>query len=337
MMRILFFLAVSIAGACFHLLRGADVARPAAAQQPGFAALPVAAPEPEDNRTTPAKVQLGKQLFFDPRLSGNNEMSCATCHLPEKALTDERPRAIGAGGKELARNTPTLWNIGLQTSFFWDGRAASLEEQALIPIQSPDEMAQNLDELVAELAAVPGYAAQFEAVFERPVNVADIARAIAAFQRTLLTPNSPFDRYVAGDKSALSAEAKQGMDVFQRDGCIRCHNGPLLSDGKFYRLSAGGDPGRGQVTGDPLERYKFRTPSLRNIAETKPYMHDGSARTLFDAVAFYFRHTPPSGPDALPVDIEPLLGQSYSEIDAVVEFLRSLTGEMPLVEQPDLP
>ncbi len=320
--------------ACAFQLWAADDARMAAK----LALLPAGVAAPTDNPTTDAKVALGKQLFFDPRLSGSNDMSCATCHLPEKALTDGESRARGAGGKELARNTLTLWNVGLETTFFWDGRAATLEEQALMPIESPDEMAQDLDQLVAELAAIPGYVKQFEAVFQRPINSVDIARAIAAFERTLLTPNAPFDRYLAGDSGALSEEAKRGLEIFQRNGCSCCHNGPLLSDGKFYRLSVGGgDHGRERATGFSDDRYKFRTPSLRNVAETNPYMHDGSERTLSDAVAFYFRHTAPSGPDTLPVDIEPLLGQSYSEIDAIVEFLRSLSGEMPAIDRPDLP
>jgi cytochrome c peroxidase len=300
--------------------------------------LPEAAVSPAENPATAEKVALGKQLFFDPRLSGGNDMSCASCHLPEKALADGLPRAKGAGGKDLTRNTPTLWNVALQDSFFWDGRARSLEEQALFPIESPDEMAQDLEELVAELAAIPGYARQFQAVFGGPVSAAGIAQALAAFQRTLITPNAPFDRYLAGEKNALSREAQQGLEVFRSSACVRCHQGPLLSDGRYYRLTSGGsDLGREAATGNAEHRYKFRTPSLRNVAETGPYMHDGSEQTLFDAVALYFRSTAPAGPGALPVDFEPLLGRSYSEIDALVEFLRSLSGEMPQIAPPELP
>lgn len=305
---------------------------------PPLVPLPQAVASPAENPTTAEKVALGKQLFFDPRLSGGNDMSCASCHLPEKALADGLPRAKGAGGKEVARNTPTLWNVALQNSFFWDGRAGSLEEQALFPIESPDEMAQDLDELVGELAAIPGYARQFQAVFGGAVSRAGIAQALAAFQRTLVTSNAPFDRYLAGDKNALSQEARQGLEIFQSSGCVRCHQGPLLSDGRFYRITSGGsDLGRETASGDAEDRYKFRTPSLRNVADTAPYMHDGSVQTLFDAVALYFRSTAPAGPGALPVDIEPLLGRSYSEIDSLVEFLRSLSGDMPEITPPELP
>ena len=305
---------------------------------PPLVPLPRAVASPAENPTTAEKVALGKQLFFDPRLSGGNDMSCASCHLPEKALADGLPRAKGAGGKEVARNTPTLWNAAFQNSFFWDGRAGSLEEQALFPIESPDEMAQDLDELVGELAAIPGYTRQFQAVFGGAVNRAGIAQALAAFQRTLVTSNAPFDRYLAGDKNALSQEARQGLEIFQSSGCVRCHQGPLLSDGRFYRITSGGsDLGRETGSGDAEDRYKFRTPSLRNVADTAPYMHDGSVQTLFDAVALYFRSTAPAGPGALPVDIEPLLGRSYSEIDSLVEFLRSLSGDMPEITPPELP
>ena len=178
-----------------------------------LAALPDSVSAPGDNPTTPAKVELGKQLFFDPRLSGDNTMSCATCHLPDKAFGDGLARAKGAGGKELARNTPTLLNVGFCSTYFWDGRAQSLEEQSRGPIQSPDEMNQDIDELVEELAAVPGYARAFETVFGRPVNKSDIANALAAFERTLVTRNSPFDRYLAGDKSALPPGAKEGSRI----------------------------------------------------------------------------------------------------------------------------
>ncbi len=308
-------------------------------QRPELAALPASVPAPENNPTTPAKAELGKQLFFDPRLSGNNKMSCATCHLPEKAFGDGLARSAGANGQRLSRNTPTLLNVGFFSTFFWDGRAASLEEQALGPIQSPDEMNQDLDELVTELAALPGYAGQFEAIFGRSVRRQDIAAALAAFQRTLVTRNSPFDRYLAGDKKALSALAQEGLNLFRGDaGCIRCHNGPLLSDGKYYRLGAGrDDEGRGAVTEDRADLYKFRTPSLRDVAATGPYMHDGSQATLFDVVQFYYRGVPSRGPGGLDLDVEPLVGQSFSEIDAVVEFLKSLSGEHDEVTRPELP
>ena len=297
------------------------------AQRP-LGQLPSEAPAPAQNPTTHARVELGRRLFFDKRLSGDNGMSCATCHVPAKGFADGLPRAIGAGGKELARNTPTVLNVGFFSSFLWDGRAASVEEQALGPIESPQEMDQDLDALVNELAAVPSYAEEFQQTFGRALNKQDIARALAAYQRTLVTPNSPFDLYLGGDADALSSAAKEGLELFQGAAdCIRCHDGPLLSDGKYYRLGVGGrDTGRGGVSGLEDDRFRFRTPTLRNIAETGPYMHDGSLETLFDVVEFYYRRVPQQGPGGLPLDVEPLLGQSYSEIDLIVEFLRSLSG-----------
>lgn len=301
--------------------------------------LPSKVPAPKGNPTTAAKVALGKQLFFDPRLSGDNSMSCATCHLPAKAFGDGRPRARGHKGKVLTRNTPTLLNVGFFNSFLWDGRVKSLEEQALGPIQSKDEMNQDLKELEKELNAVPGYVRQFRQVFGTKVTRDGIAKAIAAFQRTLVTKPSAFDRYLAGQKDALSKEAKQGLELFTgAAGCVRCHHGPLLSDGKFYRLGVSyKDKGRGAVTGKRKDLAKFRTPSLRNVAQTGPYMHDGSLKTLDDVVTFYYRGVPPSSVTGLKPDVAPLLANSFSDIPAILAFLKSLTGEAPVIKPPKLP
>jgi cytochrome c peroxidase len=296
-------------------------------------ALPAEVPAPKDNPTIPDKVALGKQLFFDPRLSGDNKMSCATCHDPKKSFGDGLVRGKGRDGKPLVRNVPSLLNVAHYESYLWDGRSKSLEDQALVPIQSPDEMNQNLDELEKELNAVAGYVAQFQAVFGTKVTREGIAKALATFQRTLITKPSPFDRYLKGERDALSDEAKDGMRLFMGDaGCVQCHRGPLLSDGKFYRLGVSRqDKGRGVVTGKKEDDYKFRTPSLRNIAQTGPYMHDGSQDTLDEVVTYYYRNMP-SG-----LDVEPLLGQSFSEIPLIVAFLRSLTGEAPDISPPKLP
>jgi cytochrome c peroxidase len=304
-----------------------------------FPVSPPAAPSPTDNPTTQEKIALGKQLFFDPRLSGDNSKSCASCHLPGKAFTDGLPRAKGSGGKELTRNTPSLLNAGFNSAYFWDGRTGSLEEQALFPIQSPDEMNQDLSALEKELNDIPGYVAQFRAVFGSRVTADNIAKALAAFERTLVSRNSPFDRYLAGDKGAISEEARSGWELFQgAAGCIRCHSGPNFSDGKFYRLGTTiRDQGRGAVTGEKRDFYAFRTPGLRDVARTAPYMHDGSMETLAQVVEFYYRGAPIQSPDGLPLDIAPLLGQSYSEISAVVAFLESLTGETPEISKPTLP
>jgi cytochrome c peroxidase len=296
-------------------------------------------PAPRDNPTTAEKVALGKQLFFDPRLSGDNRMSCATCHVPDKGWGDGLSAAKGRGGKSLARNTPSLLNVGFYATYLWDGRAGSLEAQALTPIESADEMNQDLGELERELNAVPGYVKQFQAVFGANVTRQGVAKALAAFQRTLITKPSAYDRYLAGEKEALSAEAKEGLRLFQGEaGCVRCHRGPLLSDGKFYRLGAElRDQGRGGVTQKKEDAHKFRTPGLRNVADTGPYLHDGSLKTLDDVLVFYYRGVPTSHPAGLPLDVEPLLGQSFSETAALVAFLKSLSGQPPEISPPGLP
>lgn len=322
-----------------HSQTAANDHNPAASQEQPLVPLPAIVPAPKDNPTTPDKVALGKQLFFDPRLSGDNTMSCATCHLPDKAFADGQPRSKGESGKLLSRNTPSLLNVAWFDKLFWDGRAGSLEQQALEPIQSPDEMNQNLDELEKELNAVPGYVKQFRAIFKTRVRREGIAKALAAFQRTLVTGPSPLDRYLAGDESALSEEAKAGLDLFLGDAdCVRCHRGPLLSDGKFYRLGISRtDDGLGKITGNRGDDYKFRTPSLRNVAQTGPYFHNGSRKTLSDVVMFYFREVPPRTANGQPLDVEPLLGQSFSDIPALVAFLESLSGEPPRISPPELP
>ena len=308
-------------------------------KKPSFTPLPMEFVTPKDNAATPEKVALGKQLFFDPRLSGDNKMSCATCHDPAKAFADGLPLAKGHAGKTLSRRTPSLLNIGLYSAYTWDGRARSLEEQALGPIQSPDEMNQNLDELETELNAVPGYVKQFDAVFKTKATRDGIGKALAAFQRTLVTKPAPFDRYLKGDKNALSPDAWEGMRLFMREaGCIQCHSGPALSDNKFYRLGVGtGDKGRGAITGKKEDNYKFRTPSLRMLSPDGPYMHDGSQKTLQDVVTFYYRGVSRSPIDALQLDVEPLISQSFSEVPLVVAFLESLIGEAPKVAPPELP
>jgi cytochrome c peroxidase len=307
--------------------------------QKSLAPLPNKVPTPADNPTTAAKVSLGKQLFFDPRLSGDNKMSCATCHLPDKAYGDGLATAEGNGGKQLARNSQTVLNTAFLDRLFWDGRAASLEEQALGPIESPDEMNQKLDVLETELNSIPGYVEQFQDVFKTPVTRSGIAKSLATFQRTIVTSAAPLDRYLNGDKTAISDAAKRGLELFTGDaGCIRCHNGPMLSDGKFYRLGiASQDKGRGTVTGKREDDYKFRTPPLRNIAETGPYMHNGSLKTLDEVVMFYYRGGPSNAPDGQSLDVEALVGQSFSEIPDLVAFLKSLTGETPEVQSPKLP
>ena len=310
-----------------------------AARKPRLESLPQRVPEPKENPATEAKVALGRQLFFDPRLSGDNSLSCAACHVPRQGWADGLAGSKGAGGKTLARNTPSVLNTALLGPLLWDGRAASLEQQSLGPITAPDEMNQDLDLLERELHSVPGYQKQFEAVFGTGVTRDGIAQSLAAFQRTLVSRRSPLDRYLAGEKKALSASARRGMELFTGEaGCIRCHHGPLLTDGKFHRLGVSfRDRGRGAVTSRREDLYKFRTPPLRDVARTAPYMHDGSLKTLAEVVEFYYRAAPTKAPGGLPLDIMPLAAQSFSDIDDLVAFLQALTGEPPHVTPPKLP
>jgi len=307
--------------------------------RPSLIPLPAAVPAPIDQPVTPEKVELGSLLFFDPRLSGDNRMSCATCHVPEKSFSDGLRLGKGHADKSLRRNTQSLLNVGFYPLLFWDGRARSLEEQALAPIESADEMHQDLHALERELNAVPGYRSRFQSVFSTDVTRRGIAQALAAFQRTLVSRRSPFDRYLLGEKAALSDEALQGLELFQgAAGCVRCHHGPLLSDNKFHRIGIGlDDDGLGAVTGNREDKGKFRTPSLRNIAETGPYMHNGSRASLSEVVIHYYRGVPAAADDGLPLDIAPLSGQSFSEVSALVAFLESLTGEAVAIERPELP
>ncbi len=260
---------------------------------------------PEDNPLTEEAVELGRRLFYDERLSGNDQVACATCHLQQLAFTDGKPRAVGITGKPLPFNSLSLANLmwGPQR-FFWDGRAASLEAQALTPIQDPNEMGQDLDELIDELKADADYAALFDAAYG-DVTADNIAKALAAFQRTLVSANSKYDQYLRGDAS-LTDEEELGRKLFMahpdvkaslRGGnCIDCHS-QFLTSGftAFYDgfsnngLDAEDDlaPGLKAVTGDPAHRGLFKVPTLRNIALTAPYMHDGRFRTLEEVLDHY--------------------------------------------------
>ena len=240
--------------------------------KPKLAALPRTVPAPKDNPTTAEKVSLGKQLFFDPRLSGDNSMSCATCHLPGKAFADGLPTGKGHKGKRLARNTPGLLNVAFYKTYQWDGGADSLEKQALGPIQNPNEMNQSLGELVKELNAIPGYVKQFRRVFGARVTSNGIAKALAAFQRTLVTGRSPFDRYLGGDKKALSAAARRGLELFRGTaGCIRCHHGPMLTDNKFHRLGVAlKDRGRAAISKRKTTCFGSALPRFATLPKPPP-------------------------------------------------------------------
>ena len=306
----------------------------------GLAALPPVA-APENNPQTEAKVELGKRLFFDTRLSGDFSSSCATCHNPTVAFTDGLPRSRGFAGKTLLRNSPTVLNAAYNTAQFWDGRAATLDEQCKGPLLSPQEM-NMVDEkhLVDRLNAVPQYRQDFQTVFGEGPSLDNVAHAIASFERTLVTPGSRFDRYALGDKSALTDQEKRGLIVFFGKGsCSECHKGVNFTDNLYHNLGAKpvpGNPedlGRFAVTHNPADRGAFKTPTLRNVALTAPYMHDGSVATLEDVVEFYDR-----GGDGAPNQSKLIfkLNLTAQERQDLVAFLKTLTGNIPQVQPPKM-
>ena len=296
------------AGAIFAIVLSVA---PILAEKPAVpAGLDAYLPVPDDNPLTREKVELGRSLFFDKRLSRDQTVSCATCHDPKLAFTDDRPVAVGLGGQHGARRTPRIVNRGYGKSFFWDGRAATLEEQALQPIQNPKEMDMTLE----EAAARTGHPAP------------EIAKALASYVRTILSGGSPYDRYLDGDGEALTAEQRLGLRLFRwKAGCSSCHVGPNLTDERFHHTGAGKsyDDGRYVVTHREEDRGAFKTPSLREVARTPPYMHDGSMRTLEEVIDFYDDGGKP-GP-ALDPEIRKL-HLTAEEKRALAAFLRSLSG-----------
>ena len=297
---------------------------------------------PTKNPLTKAKIELGRQLYFDPRLSSDKSISCASCHDPAKGYSNGEAVATGVDGQTGGRSAPTIINSAYATSQFWDGRAASLEDQALGPIANPIEMNLPLDELEKRLAAIPGYKKQFEALFEEGVTALNAARALASFERTIVSGDSPFDRFERGDKSALSETARRGKELFfGKANCSACHVGAHFSDFAFHNVGIGMDDetpdvGRAKLSGLGGDTGAFRTPTLREIARTAPYMHDGRLKTLRDVVEYYNRGGTPN--DYLDEEIFPLK-LTDAEIDAVVAFLKEgLSSEdYPLVKPPELP
>ena len=286
-----------------------------------------------------AAVALGKKLFFSPSLSVDGSLACAGCHQPGKGFADPRPHSPGVNGGRGNRNAPSVWNAAYWSSQFWDGRAASLEEQASGPMMNPVEMGHSSRGVVAAVKANPEFRQMMAAAYgDETVTLERITKAIAAYEKTLLRGNSPFDRFLfGGDKTALSEEAQRGLGLFRNKArCALCHtlaaDHALLTDQKFHNLGVGmdpagnlPDPGRFKVTGREADRGAFRTPSLRNIAETAPYMHDGSLKSLKEVVDFYV-----GGGNANPqLDplLQPLTSFTRQERTDLVAFLESLTGE----------
>ena len=302
-------------------------------------ALPTKAPEPADNPTTPAKVALGQILYHDPRLSSTGTVSCASCHNTMLGGEDNRPNSMGVNGQTGGRSAPTVWNSAFNTVQFWDGRAASLEDQAAGPVTNPIEMGmKDWDDVVTRLNKIEGYEALFQKAFGTGAISKDNAtKAIAAYERTLITPNSPYDQYVKGDKSALDSQQIKGMEKFAELGCAGCHSGPafngpgtyqkfpMFSNGYFeaqYKISK--DLGRQEETKKSADAHFWKVPTLRNIALTAPYFHNGSVKSLDVAVKLMAKLQLNK---ELPKD----------DIEDIVAFLNGLTGEFPKQKMPVLP
>jgi cytochrome c peroxidase len=245
---------------------------------------------PGDNPLTPEKVALGRQLFFDERLSIDGSKSCYSCHVCEHGLTDGLPKAIGAGNKQLARSSPTLWNIGYHKEFYWDGRSGSLEAQAMAAWKGGNMGAgEKTGEIAAKINALQGYKAQFQKVFQSDATPENMMKAISAYERTIISGDTAWDRWKAGDNTAISMSAYRGWNIFQAIKCNNCHDGVLFTDQQYHNIGIGmdqkePDPGRGKVTNKPEDTGAFKTPTLRDIARSAPYFHDGSAKTLEEAV-----------------------------------------------------
>jgi len=299
-------------------------------------------PVPKDNPLTAAKVALGKQLYFDKRMSKDDTVSCATCHDPAKGWSNGDAVATGIQGQKGGRSAPTVLNTAYQTAQFWDGRAATLEEQALGPVQNPIEMGMSMELVLPKLQAIKGYREQFQEVFGTDVNAEGIAKAIASYERTILSGNSPYDRFQAGDKQALSAAAQRGMALFFGKGsCSSCHAGPNLTDNAYHNLGIGmdklkpdiGREGESKLLGD---RGAFKTPTVRDAARHAPYMHDGSIKTLEEVVEHYDRGGIPN--DQLDEAVVPLELTKEEKADIVTFMKIGLASDSyPDHKPPELP
>jgi cytochrome c peroxidase len=285
----------------------------------------------------PERVRLGRWLFYDTRLSADGTVSCATCHVPDRAFSNGTRFALGTGGHAGRRKTPSFINAAqafVPNRFGWDGRAASLEEQSLLPVANPTEMGSTASRMVGTLSRIAGYAPYFQRAFgDGAITPGRVASALADYQRTRMSGNSAWDRWQQGDDGALSPSARRGWDLFTGDArCSHCHYGPNFTDGAFHNLGLGWDPvsqryadeGRATITGRPGDRAAFKTPTLREVARHPPYMHDGSLQTLRDVILFYERggvRNPHLDTQIRPLHI------SADDVDALVDFLRALNGE----------
>ena len=294
-------------------------------------------PFPADNPYQAEKAALGKMLFFDPRLSINQNISCATCHNPSFGWEQALPLAVGAQNTALGRHNPTILNLAWGDTFFWDGRAATLEEQALGPIQSDVEMNMPLDVLIERVSGIEGYRPYFNSIFSEGITAETIAKAIATFERTVVSGPSPFDRWIEGDESALSDSAKRGFELFNgKAKCSTCHSGWNFTDNKFHDIGLPTlDEGRFVI--DPsseLNRHAFKTPGLRNITHRAPYMHNGSLANLDAVLVHYLSGGLPRPSRSPEISFLPLMNDDLTDLKA---FLHTLQGEDQPMSLPALP
>lgn len=298
---------------------------------------------PDSNPLSQAKIDLGRKLYFDTRLSKDNTISCATCHDPDKGFAETSAVSTGFHKQKGARNSPTVMNRLFSKEQFWDGRAADLEAQALGPIENPIEMGNTLQGMVSSLKAIQAYAPEFEKAFGSPEITAEkVGMAIASYERTVLAGNSPYDRYQAGDKTAMNESAVRGLAIFNdanRGNCAACHTGSNLTDESYHNLGVGMDKpkpdlGRYAITKKDADRGAFKTPTLRNIAQTAPYLHDGSEPTLAKVVDFYVKGGVPN--KYLSDKMKPLTLSDQDKTD-LVAFMEALTGDVTGKEKPTLP
>jgi cytochrome c peroxidase len=302
-----------------------------------FEPIPASAPELTGNPATPDKLLLGRMLYFEPRLSASSLISCQTCHNVGLAGGDMQETSVGHGWQKGPRNAPTTFNAVFNLAQFWDGRAKDLAEQAKGPVQASVEMSNTPEQVLLTLNSMPEYVALFKKAFPQdqdPVTFDNMARAIEVFEATLLTPNAPFDRFLKGDENAHSAMEKTGLDIFINKGCVGCHSGVNIGGTGYFpfgvvekpesEILPEGDTGRFKVTNTAGDEYSFRSPPLRNIALTPPYFHSGKVWSLLDSVRIM-------GSAQLGIDL--------TEIEAgqITDFLKTLTGEQPVIEHPVLP
>lgn len=290
---------------------------------------------PDDEPHSVQEVELGKVLFFDTRLSVNHQQSCASCHNPDLGFSDGMANGVGTMGGTLGRNTPHLYNLAWASAMFWDGRMETLEQQALGPIEAAGEMNMPLSQLIPRLKKVQYYRDTFEAVYGDGINKTNLGRAIAAFERTIISDNSPFDQYIAGDKAAMSPAAIRGLAIFNGKGnCIDCHDGANFTDDSYHNIGVNnGDEGRFAITGNKNMKGAFKTPGLRNIIYSAPYLHDGSAASLEEVIDFYNKGG--NGGENLDKLIKPL-GLNAQEKFDLIAFLGALTDPV-IIKRPLIP